>query len=200
MAQSAGFPAAGLLGEQPFGVGAFVGVGLPFGRTIAEDLKELAFLAAANGTQALRLTPWRAILLPVPTRSAARSVAARLAEGPFILDPADPRRRIAACSGAPSCASGSRPTRSDAAALATEIAGMAGSGIVLHVSGCAKGCAHPTPAPLTLVARDGAYDLVRDGLASTSPDLRGMTLDQVARHLRRLAGPPPGGASMGQTA
>ena len=31
-------------------------------------------------------------------------------------------------------------------ALAAEMAGAAGHGIVLHVSGCAKGCAHPKPA------------------------------------------------------
>jgi precorrin-3B synthase len=57
----------------------------------------------------------------------------------------------------------------------------------LHVSGCAKGCAHPRAVPLTLVGRDGLYDLVRDGAASDSPALRGLTLDETAAYLRQMA-------------
>ncbi len=53
------------------------------------------------------------------------------------------------------------------------------------MSGCAKGCGHPGPAPLTLVGRGGGYDVVRDGRASDEPVLRGLDLDAVAALLRQ---------------
>jgi precorrin-3B synthase len=94
----------------------------------------------------------------------------------FITDPADPRRFIAACPGAPACASGGAPAREDALRLAEH-------GITnIHVSGCAKGCAHPRPA-LTLVGRDGRYDLIRHGRAADAPALTGLTLEQTITHL-----------------
>jgi precorrin-3B synthase len=182
------------------GTAAVVGVGLPFGRIAAEDLVQLASIAAANGARDLHLTPWRAILVPVPTLPAAHAVAAGLrAAGlpasSFILDPADPLRRIAACPGAPACGRGTTPVRSDAARLAADvIADAPGSGIRLHVSGCEKGCAHPARAEITLVGRNGRYDLVRDGIASDPPALRNLTPQQAAEHLkhRKVANQPPG--------
>lgn len=178
------------------GAAAFVGVGLKFGRIAAEELAELALIAAANGAQELRLTPWRAILVPVPSLSAAHAVLAGLAGRSFIRDPDDPVRRIAACPGAPSCERGTAPVRDDAARLAAEIAGVPGCGIVLHVSGCEKGCAHPRPAAITLVSRNGRYDLVRNGTASGLPELKNMTLDQAAQQVRQIvADQPRGGAA-----
>jgi precorrin-3B synthase len=184
------------LGVHPLGKAAFVGIGLPFGRITAEDVAELASAAATNGARDLRLTPWRAILLPVPSLLAAHAVSAGLVGRTFICDPDDPVRRIAACPGAPSCDRGTAPVRSDAARLAAEIAGVPGCGIVLHVSGCEKGCAHPRSATVTLVCRNGRYDLVRDGIASDSPALRNMTLDQAGQKVRHIvASQPRGGAA-----
>jgi precorrin-3B synthase len=180
---------SGFLGVQPLGAGAFVGIGLPFGRILSKDLAELASAAAANGAQALRLTPWRAILVPVPSTSAAHSLAARLTARSFILDPDDARLRIAACPGAPSCARATTPVRSDADKLAAEIAGVPGTTTVIHISGCEKGCAHPKPAPITLVGRNGRYDLVRNDIASASPVARNLTMDQVIKHLKQTRHP-----------
>jgi precorrin-3B synthase len=64
---------------------------------------------------------------------------------------------------------------------------LVGTDSFLHISGCAKGCAHPRPAPITLVGRDGLYDLVIDGAPSDSPSIRGLTLDEAAGHLRQMA-------------
>lgn len=100
----------------------------------------------------------------------------------FILDAADPRLRAAACSGAPACRRAARPVQQDAARLAPLLRAGPG-GIALHVSGCAKGCAHPGPAALTLVARDGGYDLVRGGAAADPPARRGLSVEAVAAML-----------------
>jgi precorrin-3B synthase len=171
-----------ILGAHPLGSTGFLGVGLPFGRITAEHLAALASAAAAIGTQDLRLTPWRAILVPLPSLAAARALSAQLPTDAFILDPSDPRRRIAACPGAPACERATTPVRDDAASLAAAIA--PGSGIAIHISGCEKGCAHPRAAQITLVGRNGRYDLVRDGAPSDPPALRGLSIKQATEQMR----------------
>jgi precorrin-3B synthase len=158
------------------------GVGLPFGRIDAADLASLAASAAESGATEIRLTPWRAILIPGPASTADSAMAAAHDLG-LILDLADPRRRVAACVGAPACASASTDVR----IAAEQFAPLVGEGSFLHVSGCAKGCAHPRPAPVTLVGRDGLYDLVRNGGPSDTPVAMALTLDAAAQHLRDMA-------------
>lgn len=102
------------------------------------------------------------LLVPATAFDAAAAATAALA-AEFIVVPDDPRRAIAACTGAPGCASGSTPTLTDAARLAAAFGPLAGAGRAAHVSGCAKGCARPGPADLTLVGRDGRYGVVIGG-------------------------------------
>jgi precorrin-3B synthase len=175
-----------LLGTHPLASAAYLGVGLPFGRIVAEDLVALASAATWNGAGEIRLTPWRTILVPVPSIQAAHAVSGAVRASTFILDPHDPRRRIAACPGAPSCAHATTAVHSDAARLAVELAGIPEWRRILHVSGCNKGCAHPKPAAITLVAQDGRYHLVLDGAPSDPPALQDLTLDQAADQVRRI--------------
>jgi len=177
---------AAFLGIHTLDSAAFVGMGLPFGRMTAEDFSSVQSAAAANGAREIRLTPWRAILMPVPSIAAVQALSTGLPTGRFIVDPRDPRCRIAACPGAPSCAQGTTPMQSDAAVLMAELAHAPGSGIVLHISGCAKGCSHPRPAALTLVGRNGRYDLIHNGVASDPPALPGLTISQATEHVRHL--------------
>jgi precorrin-3B synthase len=76
--------------------------------------------------------------------------------------------------------------RRDATMLAASIGGAPGSGIVLHVSGCGKGCAHPHAALITLVGRSGRYDLVVSGAPSDSALLRNLTVDEAAEQVRGI--------------
>ncbi len=146
-----------IIGQLPGGFG----VGLPFGAVDAATLDRLA----ACGT--LHVTPWRAFLV-----AAATAVPPDPA---LILDPADPRRALTACPGRPACAAAAADVRADALALARRFPGRA-----LHLSGCAKGCADPRPAPLTLVAGADGYALVRNGTAADPPVARGLSLGQIA--------------------
>src|SRR6185312_9327186 len=102
-------------------------------------------------------------------------VAERMQGAGFILDEDAPIRSVAACPGKPACLNGETSSQADAADFAPSAAGLAAGGIALHVSACAKGCAHPSPAPVTLVGHDNAYDLVLDGRASDKPALTGLT-------------------------
>lgn len=137
----------------------------PFGAVTSEALSELA-------GQALRLTPWRAVL----PEGAVHSQLWR-------TDPDDPLLRVSACTGAPGCASASVETREMARQLAPHVP----AGRHLHVSGCAKGCAHPAAASVTLTGRDGCFDLIPDGPAGGEPLLRGLTptntVDMIRDHL-----------------
>jgi precorrin-8X/cobalt-precorrin-8 methylmutase len=137
---------AGMPVPEPGAHAAGALVALAFGQTDAETLAALA-------TGPIRLTPWRMLLLE--GRSAPDLPG-------LITDPADPLLRVVACTGAPRCPQGQAPTRD----LARDLAPAVPRGALLHVSGCAKGCAHPAAAPMTLVARPGGWHLVRDGTAA----------------------------------
>jgi precorrin-3B synthase len=133
-------------------------VALAFGQMRAETLLALAALG-----HEIRPAPWRMLFLVGATA---------IPEIPgLISDPADPILRITACTGAPACPQALGDTRHLARALAAKLA----PGQTLHLSGCAKGCAHPSPAPLTLTATPQGYDLIRGGLASDTPSLTGLS-------------------------
>jgi precorrin-3B synthase len=145
-----------------------LGLGLAFGHADAGDLIELTRMAKGNGALWLRPSPGRALLLgPLSEAGAdtAREAAKRLG---FVTETTDPRRRVAACPGAPFCAHGLIAAR----ALAAEIAHLVppdGNGIALHVSGCAKGCAYPKEAPLTVVGTEQGCGITRNGTAQDKP-------------------------------
>ena len=113
---------------------------------------------------------------------------AALAAAGFITDAADPRRAVVACTGAPACSAADQPTRAIAALLAPIAVGLAGDGVRLHVSGCAKGCARPQATAATLVGTARGYDLVLDGTARDRPmsaDLDPATLAEALAELVR---------------
>jgi precorrin-3B synthase len=85
----------------------------------------------------------------------------------FIVDARDSRRRVVACAGAPACASGLIPARTLAAEIAAH---LPQGGMAVHVSGCVKGCAHPAPAPLTIVGTPQGCGLIHNGKARARPD------------------------------
>jgi precorrin-3B synthase len=126
-------------------------VALAFGQTDPATLTALADLGP------LRLTPWRMLLV---------EGARQMPDLPgLVTSAADPMLRVVACTGAPGCLQAHRPTRD----LARRLAPHVPPGCLLHVSGCAKGCAHPGPAALTLTATARGFDLVRNGTASGPP-------------------------------
>jgi len=161
-----------------------LGLGLAFGHAQAEALVELASIAEANGARWVRLVPDRALLLGPLVEAkavAVRKAAERLG---FIVDARDPRRRIVACPGAPSCTSGLIAARPIAAELARHMP-VSPEWTPVHVSGCAKGCAHPAPAPLTIVGTSQGCGIVRDGTARDMPETY-VAADNLPALLSRL--------------
>jgi precorrin-3B synthase len=176
-------------GLLPHPIGAYridaryiLGVGIPFGRLDASTLKQLADVAEKSCGE-LRLTPWRAILIV----GVEQPDAARLADAGLIFDEDDPLRSVAVCPGTSGCGNGTTATHADARRLAPFARQLRARGISLHVSGCAKGCAHPTSAAVTLVGRDGRYDLVIDGTAADKPIATGIAAHQLDLALQQFA-------------
>jgi precorrin-3B synthase len=162
------------------------GVGLPFGRIEADVLHALADISERYGDGNLRTTAWRALLLTGVAAADAERLADDVEAFGLITDPADPRLNIFACVGAPDCMSASVDARGDAARLAAAIRPTRDD--TLHVSGCVKSCAHRGPASLTLVGRDGRYDLIRNGSATGRPSLTGLSVDQIEALLQSAKG------------
>jgi precorrin-3B synthase len=172
------------VGLLALGASVCVGAAPPFSRMHARDLMELARAASRNGATGLQLTPWRTIIaIGVSAPAAARLIEDMSAIG-LIVARDDPRLGIVACAGAPSCAHAESDTCDDASRLAHALGGA--GGIVLHVSGCTKGCARASPTPATLVARREGYDLVLNGRAGDAPTYRGLTINQAAELVRTL--------------
>jgi precorrin-3B synthase len=80
----------------------------------------------------------------------------------LITEIGDLRLAFDVCPGAPACPNATTDTRHDARRIAEAVQGQL-SFSSLHVSGCEKGCARRGIAALTLVARDGHYDLIANG-------------------------------------
>ncbi|HMA75315.1 MAG TPA: precorrin-3B synthase [Xanthobacteraceae bacterium] len=150
-----------------------VGIGLAFGHSRAETLVELIRTAADVGARAVRSTPGRAILLIGVAETGAVGLRRAAEQLGFVVCADDPRRRIAACPGAPACAAGLIPARALALALAPTLERVMGPGrndIAVHISGCHKGCAHPMPAALTLVGTAGGCGIIHHGSAGAAPE------------------------------
>lgn len=128
-----------------------------FGQVRAE---KFSWLAKAGGS--IRITPWRMVYFS----SGLKRRRDLHDDGDFITNPADPLLNVVACTGAPGCPQALGPTR----ALARRLAPRVPQGKLLHVSGCAKGCAHPGAAPATLTATaPDRYDLILNDTAAGAP-------------------------------
>jgi precorrin-3B synthase len=147
-------------------------VGIAFGQMQSATLKFLGQRAAG-----LRLTPWRMILI--------EGLREMPAHDGIVADAGDPLLRVVACTGAPACEAAHAETRALGAALAPHLPAAAR----LHVSGCAKGCAYPGLADVTLVATGGGFDLIRNGTTRDAPTLGGLSRADILADPRAVLEP-----------
>jgi len=146
-----------------------LGIALPFGHTSAKLLKAFAEAAQKLGVEDIRPAPRRTLVAICATVDQAEALRKQAQTLDFIASPDDPRQAISACPGAPECASGHIPARRIAAEIASTNSDLLDGSVHLHVSGCAKGCAHPASSDLTIVASEHGTGLVFDGTARDEP-------------------------------
>jgi precorrin-3B synthase len=145
------------------------GIGLAFGHAEASALEKLVASAASGGARGLRTAPDRALLAIGLSEQSAGTFIQAAAQLGFVTDAGDPRRRVIACAGAPLCASAHLTSRALAPQIADSAVPYLRDQTIIHVSGCAKGCAHAAPAPLTIAGVGEGCALIANGSARDTP-------------------------------
>jgi len=162
------------------------GMGLPFGHADATMLERLAEAAGEAGAIGIRAVAGRVLMIIGLTHASAAAFAAAAERLGFIVHADDPRRQVVACAGAPICASAHMAARAIAPLIAESMAPLVDETLTIHISGCAKGCAHPGPTALTAVGTPGGCALVANGSARDSP-FAVIATDELAAAIARYA-------------
>jgi precorrin-3B synthase len=168
--------------------GLVLGLGLAFGQTDAESL--IAFVEELErlDIHEIRLAPGHALLVPgMKGEDIARAQAQALALG-FRISPDDPGNHIAVCAGTGACRSALLDTKGVARLFIEEAPELLDGSLTVHLSGCAKGCAKPSPATLTMLGAPLGYGLVVNGPASAVPNayIEQKTIKTAIGHLGAL--------------
>jgi precorrin-3B synthase len=145
------------------------GVGLAFGHADAMSLQRLSESAEAAGASGMRAAPGRVLIIIGLTQQTSSLFAAAAESLGFIVRRDDPRRHVVACAGAPICASAKIAARAIAPLVAAAAAPHLDGSFKIHISGCAKGCAHPAPAALTVVGATSGCALIANGSTRDAP-------------------------------
>ena len=161
-------PRAFAAAPHPGRLGADLILGAAFGGLEAASLAQLV---EATGARALRPMPGRLFRLIGVSQDATETARG----AGFVTTADDPALAVHACPGAPHCAQAEAGTRALARKLCDRLGPQLRPGQSLHVSGCDKGCAWPRAADLTLVGRNGAYDLLRNAAPWDTPEARALT-------------------------
>ena len=165
-------PPAALL-SPPVGLrGASFGIGFVFGEIGPGAARAVLRFMKRHGIGETAVSPGRTLVFPCRegTEADFRELA-RAVEG--IVTSSDFRLRVHACAGAPFCASGEAASRRDAGRLLDALQQPRGFAGAIHVSGCAKKCAHPADAEIAAIASGGAYTILLRGeprFAGVAPD------------------------------
>lgn len=140
-----------------------------FGQIHASDL--IAFLAFADTHRIdeIRPAPGHALLLIGSSPTAMAELQAAAAKFGFWTDAATPARNFATCSGAGGCASATYRTKHLAADAVGWVPDLLDGSVVLHLSGCQKGCAHPGASAVAIVGLPAGFGIVIHGTASGQP-------------------------------
>jgi precorrin-3B synthase len=167
------------------------GFGLAFGHATAASLEELTQTAAARGAAGLRAAPGRTLLLIGLAPQAAASMETIAERLGFVVRAEDPRRYVLACAGAPICSCAHIAARTMAPRIAEIAAAQLGPDFDIHISGCAKGCAHSKQAALTIVGTDTGCALIAGGRPRDVP-VATIATDELPAAIARFAHAPQG--------
>lgn len=130
----------------------YIGLGLRLGQLTAAQLWELVKLSEKFGSGQLRLTPWQTILLPDIPKAKLPELLPKLTQLEL-----SPTRKwqdgIVACAGKPGCAAAHTETQVHGLILGDYLRdNLPLDNLVnIHITGCAKSCAQPSPAEITLL-------------------------------------------------
>ncbi|MGY5801343.1 precorrin-3B synthase, partial [Rhizobium sp. LEGMi12c] len=122
-----------------------------------------------KGAHEIRTGPEHSLLLLGLQRDNIEDTLAVAADCGLQTHADDPANYVVPCSGAGACASAHYATKQAAADLVDVGADLLDGSLKVHLSGCPKGCAHPSPAMLTIVGAATGYAIVVNGSSSAEP-------------------------------
>ncbi|MDO1585206.1 precorrin-3B synthase [Rhizobium oryzicola] len=160
-------------------------VALPFGQINARALAEFARQAEDFSIESIRPAPDHSLVAFGDEKACANLHGVAEQVG-LIVQADDPLRQIDACPGSPSCNSARLETHALGRFAASETPGLFDESLRLHLSGCAKGCVHPTPSPLALVGSENGSHLVFCGKTTDTP-IKQLAPGHAKAALRALA-------------
>jgi len=142
----------GIHAQQQTGL-SYIGISLPLGQLTAAQLLGLVQLSETSGSGDLRLTPWQTMLLPDIPNERVNQVVQTLASLGLSASRDRPDTAIAACAGKPGCAASATHTQTHAIALINHLNQhlTLECPVNIHLTGCKKSCAQPSPAEITLL-------------------------------------------------
>ena len=138
------------------------GFALPFGQIDAKALR--SFAQALDVGLELRLAPTRGLLVLGLSQARSEQVGAVADAHGLMVDATDLRLKIAACAGAPACASAHLPTKSIAQSVVALRPDLLATLPALHISGCGKQCARPAGPSLSLIGTAAEPEFIEDGV------------------------------------
>jgi precorrin-3B synthase len=162
------------------------GIGLAFGHADAATLERLAEAADAAGASGIRLAAGRALMIIGLSRETVSAFVTAAERYGFIVHADDPRRRVVACAGAPICSSAYIAARTIAPLVANVAAPHLDGSRQVHISGCAKGCAHTGSAAVTVVGLPDGCAVIVNGSAHDAP-LTIVATEELPPVIARLA-------------
>jgi ferredoxin-nitrite reductase len=141
---------------------SYIGISLRLGSLTVPQWTGLIELSETFGSRHLRLTPWQTVLLPdIPDRRLPETLSALVSLGLWNTRPgagaiatdAHHQPQIVDCGGQPGCAVAATQTQRHGLALSDTLPPdlVLSSPVNIHLSGCPKSCAQPSPADITLL-------------------------------------------------
>jgi len=132
---------------------SYLGVGLPLGRLVAQQLRELAHIAQVYGSGTLRLTPWQNVLIPDVSDQHVPALQQAIAKLGLPASVQHPWSALVACTGNTGCSSSATDTTTHALGLASYLAPRVplDRPVNIHLSGCPKSCAQHHQSDLALL-------------------------------------------------
>ncbi|MBW4520087.1 MAG: precorrin-3B synthase [Scytolyngbya sp. HA4215-MV1] len=132
---------------------SYIGTGVRLGQLTIAQLLGLAQLAETVEPGQICLTPWQTVLLPnIPNEQVSDQLQKLASLGlPISVNRVD--AAIVACAGKPGCAAAVTQTQPHALALADYLTRQVtlDRPVNIHLTGCPKSCAQPSPAEITLL-------------------------------------------------
>lgn len=132
---------------------SYIGLSLPLGHVTLKQWQGLLKLATEFGRDEIRLTPWQSIILPNLATKKLGEVLSQLQNLNLSYDKNQPQGSIVACGGKPGCKSAITETQSHGMLLIKHLQERLNLKypVNIHLTGCPKSCAQPSPAEITLV-------------------------------------------------